>query len=641
MVQADEDCEIQSEYSYNPQGFVHQIPVLEVWWMLQGKCLDPLEDWWDVLEGTNQQRDPEDVMTKVSSCTARCSEPQVDSGANVAGVRKSLVMPDQFLDKTQAVRTFGGRVENYPVAVVQVDTPLFAGPLECCVLKDPVADLIVEVLESSQATALLPVEDSDPLPLPTVPSGKSETVDDVVIDANLTCTQKKELRDVFSSCSSIMTTDPGSFSGNLEHEIRLRQSEPVFKKQYPLPFASREVLQKEVRSMIQLGVIEPSFSPYCAPVVLVKKKDGSTRVCIDFRALNKVTIFDAEPIPDIDDLFARLSSAVYFTKIDLAKGYWQIRVKEEDKPKTAFQTPQGLYQWTRMPFGLVSAPAAFARMMRMLDLERFSAMNFFDDVLVSSVDWSSHLNDVKGVLSTLESFGLTIRPSKVHAGFQEVEFLGHIVGKGCLKPEQGKVAKILQVSTPTTKKQIRSLLGLVGYYRRYIPNFAGLTAPISDLLKGKRGKSLLWTSGCAQALSQIQAFLSSSPVLHLPDLTRAFLVQTDASSVGIGGVLMQGHNGTLHPVSFVSRKLLDRETRYSTIERECLAIVWTLSKLSRVEGFVHQIPVLEVWWMLQGKCLDPLEDWWDVLEGTNQQRDPEDVMTKVSSCTARCSEPQV
>jgi hypothetical protein len=441
-------------------------------------------------------------------------------------------------------------------------------------------DLAVET--GCQATALLPVEESDPLPLPTVPVSSAEDIGSIVYDTpRLSVKKLSEIKEVFQSAASILTADPGVFLGKLDHEIRVLHNQPVFKKQYPLPFASKEIHEREVQSMLKLGVIEPSSSPYSAPVVLVKKPDGSTRVCIDFRALNKITVSDAEPIPDIEQLFAALSQSIYFTKIDLAKGYWQIRVKEEDKPKTAFQTPLGLFQWTRMPFGLVSAPATFARMMRMLHLERYSSLNFFDDILVHSVAWGQHLDHVKGVLNALKDSGLTVRPSKVSAGFQECDFLGHTVGQGCLRPDRKKISKILKVSTPTSRKQVRSLLGLVSYYRRFVPNLAELTAPISDLLKGKRGRNLVWSPACADSLERIQSVLSSSPVLKLPDLSRTFLVQTDASSVGIGGVLLQEHCGVLHPVCFVSRKLLSREERYSTIERECLAIVWTLSKLSR------------------------------------------------------------
>lgn len=310
----------------------------------------------------------------------------------------------------------------------------------------------------------------------------------------------------------------------------------------------------------------------------VKKKDGQCRFCIDFRALNAITIFDAEPIPDVGELFTQLADGQYFTKLDLSKGYWQILVRPEDRPKTAFQTVAGLYQWVRMPFGLVSAPATFARMMRWLLNE--SAINFFDDILVTSGSWDRHVADVASVLSRLREAGLTARPTKIYAGFRVVEFLGHQVGRGTLQPIDEKVRKILAIPIPTTKRQVRSLLGLIGYYRQFVPNFATLTVAISDLIAGNKGK-LGWTQECADALRRIQVILSCGPVLVLPNLLLPFVVRTDASSTGLGGVLLQNKDDTLRPVCYVSRKLLDRETRYSTIERECLAIVWVVSKLQR------------------------------------------------------------
>jgi hypothetical protein len=234
-----------------------------------------------------------------------------------------------------------------------------------------------------------------------------------------------------------------------------------------------------------------------------------------------------------------------------------------------------------MPFGLVSAPATFARMMRLLKLEEVSSVNFFDDILTKSRTWNEHLVNVRGVLSKLRDAGLTARPSKIYAGCQELEFLGHIVGRGKLKPEAQKVKKILALEIPKSKRQIRALMGLISYYRRYVQNFAAVTKPLTDLIKSGAHKRIIWTKDCADALRVVQQVLSSSPVLVLPDISRPFTVRTDASSFGIGAVLFQTHNGDLHPVTCVSRKLLDRETRYSTIERECLAIVWALTKLSK------------------------------------------------------------
>ena len=412
----------------------------------------------------------------------------------------------------------------------------------------------------------------------TLSSG--ETFEDVKYDEDLSMKQLSEIQAVFRSHSSILTSDPGLFSLGVKHEIKLYSDKPVFARQYPLPFQALESIQKEVSTMLEMGVIEPSVSAYSAPVVLVKKPDGSTRFCCDYRLLNKVTVPDAEPIPDHDSLFSQVSSAQFFTKIDLSKGFWQILVAEEDRPKTAFQTHLGLFQWVRMPFGLATAPATFARAMRVLNLGP-QAINFFDDILVFSTSWSQHLLDVDDVLSRLKAAGFTARPSKIMAGFHQLQFLGHVIGQGTLRPEDNKVEKILRIPTPTTKRQVRALLGLLSYYRRYIQDFGAVTAPISDLLGGRATRQICWTPACQSALEKIQAILSDKPILLLPDFSKPFTVRTDASSVGVGGVLMQESAQHLHPVSFVSRKLLPRESRYSTIERECLAIVWVLGKFSR------------------------------------------------------------
>ena len=421
------------------------------------------------------------------------------------------------------------------------------------------------------------------LSVPMSTSIPDEDVSCVQFDDALSEVQLDELKAVFQTHADILTTRPGVFSGNLMLEIPLTSDVPIRRKMYNLPFSSKEVVEKEIQVMLDLEIIEPSKSPYSSPVVLVRKKDGSCRFCIDFRGLNKITVFDAEPIPNVEDLFVRLAHSRFFTKIDLAKGYWQILVLPEDRPKTAFATHQGLFQFIHMPFGLVSAPAVFARMMRMLHLADLSAENFFDNILVHSASWSDHLHHVRNVLDRLKSYGLTARPSKILAGFQSLEFLGHVVGSGVLRPDESKTEKILQVSTPTTKKQVRSLLGLLSFYRRYIPGFASVAAPLTDLTKesGRSCRSIHWTPDCASALQEIQDILSRKPVLLLPRLDLPFVLQTDASSTGLGAVLLQEFEDSLHPVCFASRKLLDREKRYSTIERECLAIVWAVHKFVR------------------------------------------------------------
>ena len=268
--------------------------------------------------------------------------------------------------------------------------------------------------------------------------------------------------------------------------------------------------------------------------------------------------------------------------MDLAKGYWQIPLAEEDKEKTAFRTPMGLFQFRSMCFGLSTAASTFARMMRKLDLERFQAIQFFDDILIATESWEEHLQAIDGLFTCLASHGLTARPSKTEVGFKEIEFLGHMVGRGQMRPTEGKVSKILSIVPPTTKKQVRALVGLASFYKRYIPHFSTLIAPLTDLTKKNMPNKVTWSLQCQESLDKIKHVLSSGPVVVLPDFSKPFTVRTDASSVGIGACLVQEDDvGDPHPVLYASRKLLERETRYSTIERECLGLVWAVDKFQR------------------------------------------------------------
>ena len=410
---------------------------------------------------------------------------------------------------------------------------------------------------------------------------QKETVKDVKYNPDLLPDQKRDLEHVFQKHTKIMTDLPGDTDLEV-HSIRLTEDKVVNIKPYPLPFGSEQVVKEEIDKLLKLDIIEPSESPYCAPLVLVKKPDNSVRMCLDFRGLNRITVFDSEPIPDVEQLFTSLHDKRYHTKIDLSKGYFQIRLAEQDRPKTAFRTPQGLFQFKRLPFGTVTAPCTFARMMRKLHLEECNAISFFDDILVSTKLWDDHASSVDKVLTKLEKNGLTVRPTKVEAGFEEIEFLGHIVGSGTMRPTQAKVSKILDIATPKTKKQVRALIGLTSYYRRYMDNFAHIIAPLADLTKKDKPTKVRWSEECQQSLDSIKKLLSSSPVIILPDFEKQFILRTDASSRGLGAALMQmAEDGELHPVLYASRKLLDRETRYSTVERECLAVVWGIDKFSR------------------------------------------------------------
>lgn len=419
-------------------------------------------------------------------------------------------------------------------------------------------------------------EDGEDL-LQTQSCGTRETYLDVTYSEDLTEEQLKQAKDLVHEFRDIFTDLPGS-TDLAEHTIKLTTDEPIRQRPYPLPYAVRETVKEEVQQMLDMGVIEHTTSPYSSPIVLVKKKDGSNRFCVDFRKLNRVTVFDTEPMPSIEDIFAKLKDDCFFSKIDLAKGYWQIPVQKEDRQKTAFITPDGSYQFRRMPFGLVNSTATFNRMMRRAMQGVQNADTFVDDLLGHNQNWDEHLVTLRDIFESLRSAHLTARPSKCCIGFQNLEFVGHQLGQGLIKPNPDKVEDIMKAEEPKTKKQVRSFLGLVGYYREYIPNFAAIAVPLTDLTRKGQPNIVEWSDAQDIAFRTLKKCISSNPILQMPDFSKMFILQTDASEDGLGAALTQEFAGKHHPVMYASKKLLPREKKYSTIERECLALVWAIRK---------------------------------------------------------------
>ena len=294
--------------------------------------------------------------------------------------------------------------------------------------------------------------------------------------------------------------------------------------------------------------------------------------------MNKITTFDAEPIPNPEEIFSKLANDHYFTKIDLSKGYWQIPMTVEAKAKTAFITPTGLYQFNVMPFGLVNAPATFSRVMRTLLNGLDHVDNYIDDILVHTQSWEVHIAILTELMQRLRKSGLTARPSKCLIGNQTISFLGHVIGHGKLEPQLNKVEKIKNACRPTTKKQLRSFLGLAGYYRKFVPNYAAIAAPLTDKTKNSEPNKIAWEASQQLAFDALKQTLITVPILHLPNLDIPFILRTDASDLGIGAILLQEYEGEKFPIAYASRKLLQRECNYSTIEKECLALVWGVQK---------------------------------------------------------------
>ncbi len=366
-------------------------------------------------------------------------------------------------------------------------------------------------------------------------------------------------------------------SRDIDHRIELIPgSVPPSRPTYRLSAAELEELRKQLAELTAAGFIQPSKSPFGAPILFVKKKDGSMRMCVDYRALNNITIKNSYPLPRIDELFDRLQGAKYFSKIDLRSGYHQIRIAEEDVPKTAFRTRYGHFEFLVLPFGLTNAPATFMHLMHQAFrpyLDEF-VLVFLDDILIYSKTMQEHEEHVRKVMDILRQQKLYAKESKCELFRTEVEFLGHRVGQDGVKMMEDKVKAILDWPVPKSVREVRQFLGLAGYYRRFVRNFSKLVASLSDLTKDS--VKFHWAEAQQDAFLQLKQAIADAPVLVLPDMEKPFVVQTDASGYAIGAVLMQDHGKGLQPIAFLSKKMLDAETRYPVHEQELLAIIHSL-----------------------------------------------------------------
>ena len=365
----------------------------------------------------------------------------------------------------------------------------------------------------------------------------------------------------------------------LEHTIEIEQGTlPKFSGMYKMSPKELEELKKQLTELLEYGFIKPSESPWGAPVLFVQKKDGSFRLCIDYRALNKVTKKNRYPLPHIEELFNNTQGAKYFSKIDLRSGYHQIRIAEKDTEKTAFRTRYGHYEWLVVPFGLTNAPATFMHLMQSVlnpVLDKF-AVAFLDDILIYSKTKEEHIEHVKQVLNILRENKLFAKLSKCEFMKTEISFLGHTLsakGKGM---EDDKVKAVMDWPLPKNADDIRSFLGLAGYYQSFVKNFSEIVTPLSDLLHGSN--SFNWQKEQQDAFDKIKIAMTNAPVLALPNPDLPYTIMTDASGIAIGASLNQDNGNGLQPIAYLSKKLLPAETRYPVHEQEQLAILVALKK---------------------------------------------------------------
>lgn len=365
-----------------------------------------------------------------------------------------------------------------------------------------------------------------------------------------------------------------------EFVIETGNAFPIQFRGYPASPGTKAIVDRHIDSMLADGIISPSFSPWCSPVKIVGKKDGSERFCIDYSRVNAVTVQDAYPIPRIDLLLSALGGASFYSSLDMAAAYWQIPIEATTALKLAFVCHRGLFQWNRMPFGSSTAPATLQRTLNSVfaPLLYKCVILYFDDIVIYSSSFAQHLVDLQTVFDLLRASGFSLKRSKCHFLKKELKVLGFVVSSAGISTDPEKVEAITNYPTPSKPKDVLSFLGMAGQYRSFIPAFSSIASPLYAL--SRKNTPFVWSDQCEAAFRRLKKRLSSTPVLAHPDFTRPFHIFSDAANTkGLGAVICQyDDDDQNHPIAYASRSLLQAESNYTVTELEALAIVWALKK---------------------------------------------------------------
>lgn len=377
-------------------------------------------------------------------------------------------------------------------------------------------------------------------------------------------------------------------TNTVKHHINLTQTEPISQTFRRIPPTQYKEVKKHIRKLLDSGVIVESHSPYSAPIVLARKKDGSLRMCVDYRRLNTITKRDAFPLPRISEVVDAPVGAKFFSSLDLASGYHQICVEKADQEKTAFITPMGLYEYVRMPFGLCGAPATFQRLMQrcMGDLIYQMLFVYLDDICIYSKTFEEHLAHLDLVFIRLHDHNLKLKPSKCHLFRKEIDYLGHVLSADGISTNNEKTKAVLDWPTPRTVKQLRSFLSFASYYRHYVPDFSRIARPLHALVGDCQKHSpkyfqSRWTEECQKAMDELKSKFVSMPILAYADFEKHFIIDIDASLSGLGAVLSQVQNGKERVIAYASRGLRGYEhcmQNYSSFKLELLGLKWAITE---------------------------------------------------------------
>ena len=395
---------------------------------------------------------------------------------------------------------------------------------------------------------------------------------------NLEPQYHKQLQDCLTDFADVFSTSSTDIGRTdvVKHTINTGDAKPIKQRPRRHPIINQQEIDKQVKDLEERGVIEPSSSPWASNVVLVKKKDGTKRLCIDYRDLNEVTIKDAYPVPRIDETLDALGSAKWFSTLDLSSGYWQVALDEEAQDKSTFVVRNGLYRWKVMPFGLTNAPATFERLMEkvMRGLQWEVLLIYLDDIIVFGRTVEEEIQRLRLCFSRLRDANLKLKPSKCFLFQTSVLYLGHIVSAEGVATDPQKVTAIDEWPRPQCKKEVRSFLGLTSYYRRFVKGFAGIAAPL-HALTGKSAR-FEWNQECETAFQELKQRMKNAPILTYPTETGNFVLDTDASSEAIGAVLSQIQDGEERVLAYYSRKLSQPERNYCVTRQELLAVISSL-----------------------------------------------------------------
>ncbi|XP_049326794.1 uncharacterized protein LOC125786977 [Astyanax mexicanus] len=376
----------------------------------------------------------------------------------------------------------------------------------------------------------------------------------------------------YQSVFATSDRDLGHFN-TVTHHIDTGNAKPIRQATRRTPLGFQEEEEEHLKQMLSSGVVVPSTSEWASPVVLVRKKDGGVRWCIDFRKLNELTLKDAYPLPNIEECLDTLEGATVFSTLDLQSGYWQIEVHKRDRCKTAFVTKYGLYEYTRMPFGLCNAPSTFQRAMEVVlrGLQWRNLLIYLDDVIVLGTDIDDSLRNLEVVFERMKQYGLKLKPSKCHLLKEEVLFLGHVISGAGIRPNPKLVQEITDWDCPKSPSELQTFLGLCNYYRRFVKSFSQICSPLHELLN--KGTEFHWGEAQEAAFMELKKHLTTAPILTYPTSQGTFILDTDASNCSIGAVLSQFQHGEEKVIAYASSHLQKTQRRYCVTRRELLAVV--------------------------------------------------------------------